>query len=444
MIAKAGKYVKEVFVFPPVFKVGIASFDQALMSAANLAVSIILIKYGAKSEYGYYSIAFAGSLFVLSLQNAIVTTPLSVLLATKGGKEKRCYPGSLCIGQFIVVVPGVIVGLGIVGLLYWAGYDLSKSKVACALCFALIGIVFREFMRSYYFANESPLEVLKIDLCYVVGYLVLVIVTCLFAEIGAATIFGYMGISGFVVAAVSSRDQGWKVDSKSIRKSYKENWRYGKWALLGVVVTHIQSYSYLYLLGALVGSLAVAEVSAARLLIMPLMLIRAGWGKVVMPYGARLREAGELKRFVREQVLISGIIVFGIVVYVCLLLGFSEILRNLVLTEKYGKAFDVLTLWGAIAAVGVVVSGASFGLQVVKEFQLIAKVNIVTMVVTILSSYWLIKSYGIEGGLVSLLIGNALLGGALWCSFIARVFSGKRTDEVSLESAVEMGSHIIN
>src|SRR2546430_12921223 len=59
----------------------------------------LLIRTVPQEEYGYYSIAFAASLFLISIQNAVVTTPLAVLLAAKKDEERHRYPAALYWGD---------------------------------------------------------------------------------------------------------------------------------------------------------------------------------------------------------------------------------------------------------------------------------------------------------------------------------------------------------
>src|SRR5713226_313045 len=84
---------------------GVAFLYQAVLSATNFAITIILMKTVAKEEYGYYSIDSAISLFLVSLQNAVVTTPLAVLLAGKHGDQKDDYAAALYSGQIIAATP---------------------------------------------------------------------------------------------------------------------------------------------------------------------------------------------------------------------------------------------------------------------------------------------------------------------------------------------------
>jgi O-antigen/teichoic acid export membrane protein len=414
-----------------VWRAGIASADQGLLSAASFLVSILLIRFVSKSEYGYYAIALPVSLFLVSLQNAVVNTPLAVLLASKSGTERREYVSSLGFGQFLAILPAACLGLVVFAVLRRYGLDPTVSSIALALCAAAAGLLYREFLRSYLFAEEAPLDVLKMDALYVAVFLGLLCIPYRYHEIRVDIVFLLMGASALLVALLFSRGRGWRFPPKSVSKSYGENWELGKWALLGVCVTHAQTYSYLYFLGIFSGSTAVAEVSAARLLLMPMMLVQMGWGKIAIPHGSKLREEMQIRRFFKEQILSTLAFLAAIAVYVALLLAFSGALQNHLLSEKYAASFGYVIAWGAIFAAGFAALNASYGLQVTMGFRTITKVSFLVMLVTVGSSYFLIRRYGIAGGLAALLLGEILLAAGLWISFGKTVFSrGKRPNPV--------------
>jgi O-antigen/teichoic acid export membrane protein len=246
-------------------------------------------------------------------------------------------------------------------------------------------------------------------------------------DINGAAFFIIMGVSAFLISIIFNRGLGYSYNWKSIKESYSENWKFGKWALLGVFVTYIQSSSYLYLLGALSGSAAVADVSASRLLLMPFQLLQIGWGKTTISRGSKLREKNQLKRFFNEQIMASLFITGALIFYVWLLLLGSDFLGSFLFTKKYEKSLNFIVLWGVIFAMGNFALNASFGLQVAKEFHIMAKVNTITMIITVCLSYFLIKHHEIEGGLVSLIIGQTLLAFALWWFFRAKVFNNQKT-----------------
>jgi O-antigen/teichoic acid export membrane protein len=403
----------------------VAAGDQATLSVLSFVISIILIKYVPKVEYGYYSIGFAISLFVSSIQQAIVNTPLAVLLIEKKGNANVEYAGSLCYGQFLVIIPAVCLGLAGVLLLSFWSFDSAQTWVAASVCFFVIGLLLREFLRAYLFAEEKPLQVLKIDTVYIALLLIGFVLAYLFYKLNVPSVFVLMGTSGLIVGLIFSRGRGWHFNRERIRESYRENWKYGRWALVGGLVTYIQSYSYLYLLGALMGSVAVAEVSAARLLITPLILFRAGWGRIVTPRGSKFREKNQLERFFKEQVIVTIVYVLVVALYALLLLSLSGLLQNLIFTQKYVDSFKYFPYWVAINAIGFAAINAGYGLEVTKNFKIMSKLNFVTMVVTLACAYLLINAYGIMGGLMALIIGASLSAAILWLYFFKSVFLNK-------------------
>ena len=400
----------------------LATVDQAVLSALNFVISIILIKTVPKVEFGYYSIALGLTQFLLSIQSAIVNTPLAVLLVEKTGDSRQKYSGALCFGQFIVILPAACLGLVASGLMTFWGFDSLKSTLVAAISLAIIGLSFREFLRAYYFAEEAPLRVMKIDAFYILLYMSLIFGFHLFYKLSVCAVFILNGLSGFMVSVAFVRHRGWWFDRQAIKESYRENWEFGKWALVGVVVTHLQNYSFIYLIGALLGSAAVADVSAARLLMMPVLLAKIGWGKIVVPHGSKLRESNQKPRFFKEQAFACLIFIICISAYILILLSFSGILNRYLFTENYADSFNYLMYWGVFFVVAFFALSASYGLQVMKEFYVLTKVNVFTMLVTVACAYFFIQWFGIKGGFAALILGGALAAVAFWYLFVRIVF----------------------
>ena len=410
------------------YKSIIASIDQAFLSGLNFLISIVLIKIVSKPEYGYYSIFFSIILFMASIQTAVINTPLAVLLITKKGDEKRSYVGSLFFGQNLFLFPLALIGV-IGGLVTWyfSLLEPSLSEIIIAISLAFIGILLREFLRAHFYADEIPKTVLIIDVLYVILFIIIGYLAYIFSQLNVATTFFIMGLSSFLVGIFFIKRNKWNFSRSDIKFSYSENWKYGKWALFGVTVTHIQTYSYLYLLGIIVSSAAVADVSAARLLLMPLVLAQEGWSKVILPHGSKLRETNRLPRLLKEQVIVSIAFILIVMTLVIILLFFKPLLLNIILSDKYANSFDYIFYWGVIFAMGFISLNASFGLQVLKDFELISKINFVTMVITVLLAYLLIYSNGNQGGLVALLIGQTVSALLLWYYYIRATFIKKQS-----------------
>ena len=207
------------------YKAGIASLDQVLLSGINFLISIVLIKTVSKSEYGLYSIFFPITLFIGSIQNAVVNTPLAVLLITKRGDEKRKYVGALFFGQYLLIFPLAFIGIiGGVITCYFNLLESSASAIIVAVSFASIGILCREFLRAYFFANETPNTVLIIDGLYFVLITTLGFLAYTFIQLDVAVIFFLMGLSSFLTGIFFINRNKWNFSRRDIKSSYSENW----------------------------------------------------------------------------------------------------------------------------------------------------------------------------------------------------------------------------
>jgi len=421
--------LKNILRSPLLFSSSIATLDQAMLSALNFLISIILIKTVSKVEYGYFAIAFSISQLLIWIHHSIVNAPLAVLLVEKNNSQKQQYSASLCYGQFIAILPAAFFGVAIAGLLLYWGLDNTIANIVAAVALSAIGILFREFLRAYFFAEENPLQVLKLDAYYIVLFFLLIVLCYHFFKISIAAIFIMNGASGLFVSLLCVRKSQWQYHRESIRESFRENWKFGKWALVGVIVTHMQNYSYLYLLGALLGSAAVAEVSAARLLLAPVLLAQIGWGKIAIPHGSKLRESNQTIRFLKELILTSLIFIIGIATYIIILLSVSGVLNQILFTEKYANTFEYLPYWGGFFIILFIASSASYGLQALKEFSILAKFNILTMLITVGCSYFFIQWNGIKGGFAALILGGILSAIGFWYFFAKNVFPGSERQQ---------------
>jgi len=410
--------LKNYFNKKLLYRSGIAAVDQALISGLNFLISIVLIKTVSKTEYGYYSIFFPITLYMVSIQNAIINTPLAVLLISKKGDEKHRYPAALFFGQYFLVIPLALAGIaGGIFAYYFNLLEPGISAVIVAISLASIGILCREFLRAYFFANESPNTVLLMDAVYIFLLTILGFLLYSFYKIEVAAIFFLMGLSSFLIGLFFIRKRRWNFSRSDIKSSYVENWQYGKWSLLGATISHIQNYSYLYLLGIIISSEAVADVSAARILLMPLVLAQQGWSKVILPHGSKLREENRLPKLFKEQILISIIFLLIVMSLAFSIIMLKPILLKSILSSDYEKSFDYVFYWGAIFAIGFVSLNANFGLQVLKKFDVIPKINFFAMLSTVFLAYILIHSNGIKGGLIAVFVGQLFSAILLWISF---------------------------
>lgn len=418
MISKAISKIKGTIIF----RGGIAAIDQGLLSVINLGVQVLLINTVLKSEFGYYSVALSIIMYLMSFQNAVVNTPLTVSIASKSKEVKNKYISSVFSGQLIVLGLMAILGILLSIIFFLLGLSEGESLIIACISVGGFGILNREFLRGYFFAEEEPVKVLKLDIYYGLIYFGLIGLTYFFFNINVPLILLFMGLASGFDSLILNKRFKFDFNKEHIKESYSENWTMGKWSLLSVTLTHLQSYSYLYVIGALLGSKAMADVSASRLLLMPLALITVGWGNVVRPYGAKLREKNQLKKFFKNLAL-AGLAFPVVVLLITVILYFSDdwLLKN-VFTKDYESVFDYLFYWAILSSAMFLRLNANYGLQVIKKFKSIAKVNAFAAFFVIILTVILTYEYQIEGALIASLIGQIFFIIVLWYQLYSAIF----------------------
>ncbi|MEY4730744.1 MAG: hypothetical protein RL020_1902 [Pseudomonadota bacterium] len=389
----------------------ISVLDQAWLSAANLLLGVFLIKHSSKEEYGGYVLGYAIILFLVGVQNALVTTQMAVLAPSRTEKEQGRFCSALAIGQFAIFVPVVLL-IALIGLaLGWSG-SVNGSGLAYAIAISLLGVILREFFRSYFFLRLKPVAVLCLDVIFVVLLFagLWAAVQMKFASINFAALV-IMGLASAIVglASVFLARNDMTVSMVDIKPALQESWQHGRWALAGVTVTWLQDQSYIYLLSAMVSTAETAEASAARLFLAPLTLLNVGFSRVLMPRWAYMAHEGKQQEIVSMANRVKWILVSMVVVYVALLLLVKDWLTPLLLTGAYTQTSSLIAMWGVLFALQAVRNNYSSLLQVFKRFRDITLANTATALGVLIMGAVLIKMYGIKGSMITMIIGEFAL-----------------------------------
>ncbi|MEK7351588.1 MAG: hypothetical protein AAB177_12005, partial [Nitrospirota bacterium] len=221
--------------------VAISFVDQAILSAANFLVGIVLIKYVAKTDYGMYVLAYTIILFIVGLQNALITTQMTVLAPFKAKDEQDAFCYSLCVGQYFLYAPAA--GIAVIIILALHRVDAISSEqyqLAGIILIVTVGVLFREFCRSLFFLKSQSRNVLIIDIVFVATTFVGLLLGWLSyreqLHIVAICLFGLASlVSG--LAAMALGGMSLKVDMQQSLASLKEAFANGRWALGGIVLS---------------------------------------------------------------------------------------------------------------------------------------------------------------------------------------------------------------
>jgi O-antigen/teichoic acid export membrane protein len=360
--------------------VGIALVDQAVLSLFNLGLNLMLIALAAPSEFGRYIYASAVILVFTSLQNALVTTPLAVLIPGRPEQEQT----DVLQGLLSFDVPFRIVCAVVAPLLCLLTDHSFDFLVIVALCtFSVLG---RETWRSVALAFEDPAECLRIDVMAVVTSVGATAVLWFVLSPAVACLAGLA--AGNVVGALlaGTKRASERLPMRQALLAYRARfWKDTQWSLLGAGTTEVQYRSYVFMLEWFRTTATLATVQAGRLLLGPLTLVVGAWGKVARPAMARKLAVGDTRGMMR--ITATGMVyVLSVGAAYCLMLYLLwPLAERFIFKGRYPEVGSMTVAWAGYMMVVIAHMVLSVPLQAAMKLKQLALVTIVTAVVTVLA-----------------------------------------------------------
>jgi O-antigen/teichoic acid export membrane protein len=392
-------------------KFSVAVFDQGMLSAANFVIGFTLIRFTTDSDYGLFVLSQSVVTLLVAAHYSWLSAPLSVTAAPKPPELRRRMIGAIESSQGWLLRYVALVALLAVGL----GFALGKLSWLIALVCA--GTVLsgwaamrRDYFRTMLLMYSRPNEVLRADTIYVLVLVLGVFIAAIESKhaillaISAVILATWLG--SFRARATLAKDPGW-ISGES-GPFWQEIRNLGTWSLVGAVIYWIFSQSYNYVLAARIDLKSVADVNAARLMLMPVIVLTVGIGGLLPPNAATWLADLGFKRMIRR--LLAFIAIVGLIdlVYV----GVVWIGRNWVtdvLMHKHILDRDrLLILWAGVALIGLVRDVLQPALFALRRVRSMAWMVALGAVVSLSFMWWGLTRYGAAAALMGQILGELL------------------------------------
>jgi O-antigen/teichoic acid export membrane protein len=331
--------------------------DQVLLSAANFFVGFMLIRRTSDVDYGLFVLVQSGILLIVSAQNSWLSGPISVLGPKRSPEARREMIGAIEASHSRSLNRlGIIALLGPLGA-YLLGFCSGLVAIVAALgvvaCHAALR---REYLRSVLLMYARPNSVLRADLSYIGALFVGALLAAYGPKPAVLWAVGGLVASAWVGAIASHRslakNPGWVAGNAT--QFWRQIRPLGMWAVVGSVIYWSFGQSYNYMLVSRFDLTAVANVNAARLLLMPAFVIALGIKSLLIPSAATWLAESGLKALTKRLLVFGS----GIVVLDLIYIGFVWIFRDWLTVDFLHKAIGdrdlLLLLWAALALIGLV------------------------------------------------------------------------------------------
>jgi O-antigen/teichoic acid export membrane protein len=153
---------------------------------------------------------------------------------------------------------------------------------------------------------------------------------------------------------------------------------------------------------------AVAAIAATRLLLMPVNLVSAGIGSIMLPLASGWLHQHGAPMLLRRLCLMALGMAATTLCYFAVLWLLRDWIFSVVLKKQFAQRDALLMLWGAIFLVMVVRYQLCYLLAAQGRFRALTLTTLVSAVTSLAASYWAMLRFGVAGALVGMLIGELI------------------------------------
>ena len=385
----------------------VAMLDQALLSAMNFCIGLAFISLAAKTDYGIYTQLFGLLMLSQTLQGALANAPLVSLGPKRRRRARQALAAHLFRLQTLIsLLLALVACSGVSIAVWWLEMPALSHAIALPFALAIAGQWIREFARKYHFLTLNPHRTLAIDCLYaaVLGSLLLAMV--LLERFNTVSVFWAMATANLLAGGhglIRTKLRPFALHGRAGQR-LRDSWQLSKWTLPSVVVTWGSNYSFIYIVAAMIGAAAAAEISAARLLVMPAALCINAWSNTFSPRFSQWVGEGDFNRL-GKVMFWSAIGLTGITLaYGTALALVYDLLVTYVLGEGYADIGGMIVLWllyiaiFAVRKIGVIamVGGGHY-----KEMFGYSLANFICSLPILVLATWLLGTRGAVIGLIA-------------------------------------------
>jgi O-antigen/teichoic acid export membrane protein len=387
-----------------------AIVSQALLSAASLAVGLILIRSSTAVQFGSYMLALNAILLLVALQNALFNPPLAIHLNLLDLAGRADLVGGLYRAQQRLLP--IVAGTGIlVTAALWIGGVLGAGTVPLVIAsiLAALAILRREYFRMALLAHRRPHDVLRGDALHV-GLLVAGVSAAAMTPAPAALAVLAMGVaavaSGRLLSVRLQRHEPW--NRSAPHGILRQSGTLAAWSTGGAAVHWLFSQGFIYLVAATLDVVAVASIGTTRLLMMPVNLLSVGIGSLMLPLASAWLSRHGAPLLWRRLCLFAAAMAATTFGYFLLVWLARDWLFATVLRKQFAQRDELLLLWGAVFLAMVIRDQLIYLLAAQGRFRALTSLTSVGAAVSLGVGYFAMLRFGVAGALMGLLVGEVI------------------------------------
>ncbi|MDB3935378.1 hypothetical protein N9383_01500 [Granulosicoccus sp.] len=356
---------------------------QAMVSGFHFGLNLLLLRTVSPYEYGVFAFAFVLAMFASAINNALISTPLTVYTPviedTKERGEQEAMFSTLNLAMFVVLM--------VVGSAYAIWSELPGSLAVGVTAFVAVYSA-RHYSRSAGYARMRPLITACGDATYVISGVLFVAAFYILSE---QLQIGHVLLSLAAANCCAMLLERLRLHGNSRRwmifsniTSYGHVWVQSRWALIGSLTTLFLAQAHSVIITSSNGPHAYAPLAAGFVLFGPVRVALLTWQNMVKPeLAVDLSKSRHLA--VRAQIrsttllMVAAVMALGVALWV----GWPWIYTFLYAEQYADQPMGlIVALWSVISVLGASYNAPAAALQAMRDFRVLAMASIYGAVIS--------------------------------------------------------------
>jgi len=343
---------------------------QALVSIFHFSVNLVLLPLLTPADYGLFALSFVLAMFAAAINNALISTPLSIYTPVvkepiERAEQERMFNAMNTLFSFLLVLLGVSIAL-------------QNQEIALVVGLFVASYSTRQFSRCFAYARLRPAVPAIADVIYVsISSLGVLVAIVLHGSESLTMILLALAVSttAATIAEFYMLRDAWQLPS-SLRalRAYAKLWPSTKWALAGALSSMLMAHFHSLIISSSLGPAAFAPLAAGGVLLGPVRVALTTWQNMTKPKLAIALDKGQFSAvawFIAKITAAMTVVLVG--VFLFLWLGWPWI-HEYLYAEKYSDQpmWWIVCMWTLITLFVTINAPTAAALQALADFKLLA------------------------------------------------------------------------
>ena len=383
--------------------------DQAVFSAANFILSILLARWLLPSHYGVFSLAFAVYQFGYQAHNALIVEPMSVLGPARMSHRLRDYLRDQIKLHFVICF---FAGLTfcIIGLIVFV-FNQILGRVLIIMGLVLSFLLLPLLMRRGFYLLQKPEFALLGSALYAIFLFGELWIVKVFINASVYAAFPMIGLASLVSGLYLYRQIPPKQSASiSFVATWANNWEYGKWLVYSSLLIALAAQAQAFAVGAFLGLSDAGAFRALQNFVQPIILFFAAISAFLLPSLSNDFGRGNIAGLRRKGKYLFLLLLIVSVGFELFLLTYSSTLDRIVYDGKFASYVYLIPIWGLVPIAGVLTYVYYFLLQSIQRPKAILIGSVIWSATSVIFSIVFSSKWGIAGATFSVVTGYLVSG----------------------------------